>query len=114
MTLGKKGKKRSINKTSRRREEKASRDISGSRVSGSGSGIAKGDARNELWMVEDKFTVKAKRFSVTQDMIDKALRQAHKTGRNPVIRVGLPKYEVAVVLWDDFTELIDERNLDDL
>lgn len=114
MTLSGKGKKRSINKKSRRREEKASEDISGGRVSGSGSGVAKGDARNELWMVEDKFTVRAKRFSVTQDMIDKALNQSHRTGRNPVIRVGLPKYEVAVLLWDDFKELIDERDLDDI
>lgn len=113
MTLSQKGKKRSINKESRRREEKAARDISGGRVGGSGSGISKGDARNDRWMVEDKFTVRAKRFSVTQDMIDKALRQAHRTGRNPVIRVGLPKYDVAVLLWDDLKELIDEGDIDD-
>lgn len=113
MSLGTKGKKRSINKQSRRREEKAAGDISGSRVGGSGSGISKGDARNEEWMVEDKFTVRAKRFTVTQEMIDKALRQAHSTGRNPVIRVGLPKYEVAVLLWEDLKELIDAGDTDD-
>ena len=113
MSLGTKGKKRAINKKSRRREEKAADDIGGGRVSGSGSGIAKGDARNEKWMVEDKFTVKAKSFSVTQDIIAKALRQAHRTGRNPVIRVGLPKYDVAVLLWDDLKGLIDAGDIDD-
>lgn len=113
MSLGTKGKKRSINKKSRRREEKAASDIGGDHVSGSGSGIVKGDARNEKWMIEDKFTVRAKRFSVTQDMIDKALRQAYHTGRNPVIRIGLPKYEVAVLLWDDLKGLINAGNIDD-
>ena len=113
MTLGTKGKKRSINKTSRRREEKAGRDIGGSRVSGSGSGVAKGDARNERWMIEDKFTIRSKSYTVTQALIDKALRQASKTGRNPVIKIGFPKYEVAVCLWDDLKGLIDEEDLDD-
>jgi len=113
MTLSSKGKKRSINKKSRRREEKAAKDISGGRVSGSGSGIAKGDARNERWMIEDKFTVKAKSFRVTQEIIDKALRQAHTTGRNPVLLVGLPKYDVAVLLWDDLKGLIDAGDIDD-
>lgn len=113
MSLGKVGKKRSINKRSRRREEKAAKSISGSRVPGSGSGLIKGDARNDKWMIEDKFTVSAKSFRVTQAMIGKALRQARGTGRNPIVRVGLPKYEVAVLLWDDLKGLISEEDIED-
>ena len=96
------------NKTARRREDRAAEDIGGRRVSGSGSQEAKGDARNESWMVEDKHTT-GKSYTLTRATLSKAIGQASKTGRNAVIRVGLADgTELAVCLWSDFTEVISE------
>jgi hypothetical protein len=68
--------------------------------------VSKGDARNEDWYVDDKMVMRGSRFVISQDIMDKALGQAHRTGRDPVIRVGLPKYNIAIIMWDDFVELI--------
>lgn len=102
--------KRQIMKTSRKREEDIAEQIGGRRVSGSGSGIDKGDARNEKWMVEDKFR-KQLTFNVNRRLLQKAKEQAIKSGRAPVIRIGLSDgTEVAVLAWKDFVNEIIEDN----
>lgn len=98
---------REINKTSQKRETQAAKDIGGERCPASGSGVMKGDARNEKWMVEDKFT-RSSTFLLRLPVVQKARAQALKTGRKPVIRVGLPKCELAIISWDDFCDLISE------
>lgn len=103
------GKRRSIIKKSRKREERAAEEICGQRVPGSGSGVAKGDARNSKWYVDDKMILRGSRFTISQEVMDKALGQAHRSGRNPVLRVGLPKYNIAILTWDDFLELINDN-----
>ena len=94
----------SQNKRARRREECAGEDIGGKRVAGSGSQEAKGDARNDCWMVEDKHT-SGKTYTLSRATLSKAVGQASKTGRNAVIRVGLADgTELAICLWSDFAE----------
>lgn len=96
--------RRSQNKTARRREDRAADDIGGRRVAGSGSQECKGDARNDCWMVEDKHTT-GKSYTLTSAVLSKAIGQASKTGRNAVIRVGLADgTELAVCRWSDFAE----------
>lgn len=114
MSLSKKGKQRAILKRSRRREEKGAEEIGGGRCCQSGGGITKGDFRNESWCCEDKFTIKGKQYTLKEATILKALGEAHRTGRNPVIKIGYQKVEVAVLVWDDFLELINEGTTDDL
>lgn len=103
--------RRRQNKKARKREEQAAEDIGGRRVSGSGSQEAKGDARNAQWMVEDKHT-SGKTYTLSREVINKAVAQANKTGRNAVIRVGLSGgANLAVCLWSDFVEgMIHDRD----
>jgi hypothetical protein len=109
MTLSQKSKKRSRIKKSRDREETAASQLGGQRCPGSGSGIVKGDARNSKWTLEDKHT-EAKQFLLTEDIVNKIISQSHKTGRNPVIRVGTKNLNLAVILWSDFLELLGDEN----
>lgn len=97
------------NKKARKREERAGKDIGGRRVAGSGSQEAKGDARNDCWMVEDKHT-SGTSYTLTKAVLSKAVGQASKTGRNAVIRVGLADgTELAVCLWSDFAEEVTDE-----
>mgnify|MGYP001820048078 CR=1 FL=1 len=108
MELPTKARHRETKRISRRRECQAAEDIGGRTVPGSGSGEAKGDARNSSWMVEDKFTT-GKSYQLRRDILSKAISQASKTGRKPVIRVGLAEgTELAISLWDDMKEVICE------
>lgn len=102
-----KGSKRTINKIARKRERECAEDIGGRTTPASGAGIAKGDARNDCWMVDDKFT-NSSAFQLTAQVMKKALSDARKTGRLPVLRVGLLKEKInmAVMMWDDFLEKI--------
>jgi len=114
MSLSKRSKKRAIIKKARKREERGAEEVSGRRCYQSGGGIVKGDFRNEEWCCEDKFTVSGKQYTLKESTILKALGEAHRTGRNPVIKIGYRKVEVAVLIWDDFMELInDEGTADD-
>lgn len=101
--------RRRQNRTAHRREECAANDIGGRRVAGSGSQECKGDARNDRWMVEDKHTT-GRNYTLTRSTLAKAIKQASKTGRNAVVRVGLADgTELAVCLWSDFAEeVIDD------
>lgn len=108
LELPTKSKHREKKRISKKRECQAAEDIGGRVVPGSGSGEAKGDARNSCWMVEDKFTT-GKSFQLKRDVLSKAIKQAGKTGRKPVIRVGLADgTELAICLWDDMKEVICE------
>lgn len=108
INLPTKARHRETKRISRKRECQAAEDIGGRAVPGSGSGESKGDARNSNWMVEDKFTT-GKSFQLKRDILSKAIRQAGKTGRKPVIRVGLADgTELAICLWDDIKEVIRE------
>jgi hypothetical protein len=103
-----KARHRETKRISSKREAQAAQDIGGLTVSGSGSGISKGDARNSNWMVEDKYTT-GKSFQLRRTVLSKAVEQASKTGRKPVIRVGLADgTELAVCLWSDLSEVIRE------
>lgn len=113
MSLSKRSKKRAILKRSRKREERGAEEVGGRRCSQSGGGITKGDFRNEEWCCEDKFTVAGKQYTLKESTILKALGEAHRTGRNPVIKIGYRKVEVAVLMWDDFMELIDDEGITD-
>jgi len=67
-----KGPRRAINKTARRREQECAEDIGGRTTPASGSGISKGDARNDDWMVDDKFTG-GTFFKLSSSIMTKAL-----------------------------------------
>lgn len=97
-----------IKKESQKREDQAAEDIGGERCPASGSGVVKGDARNERWMVEDKFT-QAASYPLRAYVFQKARAQALKTGRKPVMRIGLPNCDLAIISWSDFCDLIAEK-----
>ena len=101
------GRKQKLIKKSRKREDTGAGEIGGERCSGSGSGIVKGDFRNDEWVVEDKFTEKAT-FTLTGRVLDKIGSEALKTRRKPALRVGVRREEYAVTRWSDFLELIRE------
>jgi hypothetical protein len=91
------------------REKKAATEIGGQRVSQSGAGIVKGDARNDTWLIEDKFTDAAS-YSVRKSLVEKVVAQAAQTMRKPAIRVGISGLSnVVVLLWSDFLELIEGK-----
>jgi hypothetical protein len=95
---------RARNAKATKRELKAAEDIGGSRNPGSGSGGAKGDARNDRWMVEDKHTENVT-LTLQRSVLLKAMAQASKTGRYAVIRVGLGDgTELAIAPWTHFAE----------
>lgn len=110
-TIQRKNERRAINKTARKRERRCAEEICGSTTPASGSGIAKGDARNDLIVVDDKFTKAAQYILKKLDLI-KISTQAKRTGRTGVLKVGFEpsKLNVAVLDWEDFMELINERD----
>jgi len=107
MSLSQKSKRRAINKKARRREERGAEEVGGRRSSQSGGGITKGDFRDDEFCFEDKFTVKGKQYVLKEETILKALGEAHRTGRKPVIKIGFRRIEVAVLIWEDFMEMKD-------
>lgn len=101
-----KGRSRSIGKQARKRERECAEDIGGSTTPASGARVAKGDARNSQWMVDDKVT-SGKTFTLNQKLLAKAIVDAGQTGRRPVLRIGMEGTpDVAVMLWSDAAELI--------
>lgn len=106
MELPTKSRRRGINKKATKREKTCAEQIGGRTTPGSGSGIAKGDARNEKWMIDDKFTTSAQTFPITRTDVIKAVGQAAPSGRKAALRIGFPDFDVAVLSWEDFLELI--------
>ena len=104
-----KSRRRGINKRATKRERACAEQIGGRTTPGSGSGIAKGDARNEEWMIDDKFTTGTQTFPVTRTDLIKAVGQAAQSGRKAALKVGFPDFNVAVLSWEDFLELICEN-----
>ncbi len=75
-------------KKSAKREKAISKDIGGKSHPGSGAfWFKKGDASNELILVEDKFTT-SDSYSVTLSVLKKLEQQARKECKIPVLSVG--------------------------
>lgn len=104
--VDRKAKRRSINKTATKRERACAEQIGGRTTPASGSGTAKGDARTDEWMIDDKHTTSVQTFPIKRSDVIKAHGQAHRSGRKAALKVGFPDLEVAVLGWDDFVELI--------
>lgn len=103
------GVQRKTLKKARAAETKTATDTGGRQTMASGSGAAKGDSRNEEFMFEDKYTEKNS-FRVTKGIMNKALAQAHRSGRAPVIRVHLPdNFTMGVMYWDDLLPFVEEQ-----
>jgi ribosomal protein S17E len=100
-----KARKRAINKKAQKREKDCANQIGGYTTAASGAGIAKGDARNEKWTIDDKFT-EAQSYKLRKSDVIKITSDASKTCRNGALKVGFPDYDVAIVAWTDFLELI--------
>ena len=62
-------------------------------------------------MVDDKFTKKGS-YSLKDQVVRKVMSDARQSGRKGALRVGLcdgKGSEVAVIRWDDFVEMICEK-----
>ena len=101
-------KKRKLIRKSRKREMRGSEEVGGKQCSGSGSGIVKGDFRNDKWVVEDKFT-EAATYELTGKVLDKICSAAVKTLRKPAVRIGVKGEDYAILRWSDFVDLIEEE-----
>lgn len=101
-----KARRRTINKNAAKRERACAEQIGGRTTPASGSGTAKGDARTDEWMIDDKHTTSAQTFPIKRSDMIKAHGQASRSGRKAAIKVGFPDLEVAVLGWEDFLELI--------
>lgn len=109
MEINTKSSRRVMNKLARKRERTCAGEIGGRTTPASGAGVAKGDARNDAWMIDDKFT-QYRTFSIREDVIVKTICDAKRTGRRGALKVGFRKGEgpnVAVLDWEDFMELIN-------
>jgi len=107
--LGGKTQRRRTNKLARKREAACAEEIGGHTPPASGGGIAKGDARNDKWMIDDKHT-RARQFTLKEADVRKLIGDSSKTGRRGALKVGFRNgegCEVAVVHWPDFMEMID-------
>lgn len=106
-----KSQRRIINKMARKRERACAKEIGGKTTPASGAGIAKGDARSDRLMVDDKFT-KGGSYIVKETTMLRTVTEARRTGRMGVLKVGFVKegsartFNAAVLDWDDFMELI--------
>lgn len=68
---------------------------------------AKGDSKNEKFLIENKTTAK-ERFSITSEIWEKISREALIEGRLPVLSVefGDKKHEIVVLDKNDFLTMI--------
>jgi len=90
------------------REAEVAEQISGKRVPGSGSGVRKGDACSDRFVIDDKSTKQAG-YRLTAKTLDLLQRLRRETSRLPVLRVGMAGgVELAVLPWRSFQELINE------
>lgn len=104
-----KAQRRKTNKLARKREAACAEEIGGHTTPGSGSGVAKGDARNDEWMIDDKHT-RFRQYTVTERDVRKMIGDSKRTGRKGALKVGFRNgegLEVAVLHWPDFKEMID-------
>lgn len=106
-----KSQRKVINKIAHKRERICAEEIGGRTTPASGSGIVKGDARNEHLVVDDKFTV-ARQFTLREVDLSKLVTEARRTGRIGAMKVGfrVGKANAAVLDWCDFMELINGNN----
>lgn len=95
------------------------KEVSDSKVFGSkltprsgGFWFAKGDSRNETYLIEDK-TSEHERFSVTTKLWEKINREALLSQRVPVMSLsfGEKKLELVVMSKDDFLTYVKEVKL---
>lgn len=100
--------RRKRNKRIKKEEEKTGKEIGGRKTLASGALNQDGDSKNENWMVEEKST-QFKSFSIKQDVISKAMRQATRQRKNFVIKVRMAKHVIGIMLWNDLLPLIREE-----
>lgn len=100
-----KARRQGTNKRAAKRERTCAEEIAGWTTPGSGSGTAKGDARNDEWMIDDKHTTSREAFPIRRSDMIKACGQAVRGGRKAALKVGFPDCDVAVLTWEDFLEL---------
>lgn len=99
--------RRVINKKSKKREEMCAKEVRGRRSPASGSGIVKGDVQTDQWLIEDKYTEKMS-YSLRLAIVKKTLAQAMTVGKRGVIKLGLAGMNLAIIMWEDFLEMMHE------
>lgn len=95
---------------SRKREQKAGKDIGGKAHAASGSlWYKKGDASNEAFLIEDKYTAKDY-YSVSLSTLKKIEGYALNISKIPVLRIGFEpsKDNYAVLRGCDCSHLVDD------
>lgn len=102
-----------IKRVSRKREQKAGKDIGGRAHIASGAlWFEKGDASGEHYLIEDKFTESAY-YSISLTILKKLEKEALSVGKLPVLRFGFEpkKGDFAVLRECDCEHLIDDSVL---
>jgi len=97
-----------------KQEKKVAADMDGYRISGSGSGRQKGDARKVgIARIECKNT-SFESFRITVDMLEKIENAAYPNDEIPAIHIefidgfGRVKREAVVISYDDLKDLLHE------
>jgi hypothetical protein len=98
-------------KKSHKREVQIAKDIGGKTTPGSGCfWNRKGDAVHEYFLIEDKFTEKA-RYSLNTDILDKIEKQSNEVLKTPILTIGFEcdnGENFVVVRKNDYNIFIDD------
>lgn len=96
---------------SQKHEARLAKKFDGKRTAGSGAfWTRKGDIRTKEWLIEHKWTGK-KSFTLKSDVLEKIVNEAIMDSRTPVLGISLNGIDYIVLLEDDFTELIERKEL---
>lgn len=102
--------RRRLLKQARKCEERTAKETGSRRTGASGAGIEKGDSRNSRFMFEDKYT-ENEFYRLTKTTILKAIAQAQKSGRTPVVRVHLNDGPtIGIMHWNDLVQFVSEEH----
>lgn len=107
MILGRDPDRKTINKRSRKQEQRSAKSYKGSRNAGSGSGwLRKNDVRTENILIENKFTTNEKQITLKHKDLTELIERAILEDRLPVLQFDLAERRYVVLTEDDFLEIM--------
>ena len=100
--------RKTINKKSKKQEERTAARYKGSRNAGSGSGwLRKNDVRSETFLIENKFTNNLKSYTVKSLDLKELEARAVMEDRVPLLQFDLNNKSYVILTEDDFLEIIE-------
>lgn len=99
--------RKSINKKSKKQEERTADRYRGSRNAGSGSGwMRKNDVRSQYFLIENKFTNNTKSYTIKSVDLKELETRAILEDRIPLFQFDLNNRSYVVLTEDDFLDII--------